>query len=256
MTESKKYSRIAIVTGASSGIGEATVRKFIQSGYGVLGTARNAIKLHDMEQELGSAFKSVTGDITDDKTIDKLFEKTYTYFGEEASIIVCNAGRGLGGAVSNADLSQFEEVIKLNLTSTLKLLQKSAQYLLANLEKRPFPQYAADILVIGSIVGRHVSPFSAVYGSTKFAVHSLVEGLRREICNKGIRVSLIEPGFVLSGFQSVAGYSEAMMEGVTEKNGPLLCGEDIARTIDFIVGQPAHVHISDVVARPSRQEYP
>lgn len=75
-------------------------------------------------------------------------------------------------------------------------------------QQNNFPQSAADIVIVGSVVGRHISPFSAVYGASKFAVHALAEGLRRELGPKGVRVSLVEPGFVLSGFQASAGYSD------------------------------------------------
>jgi len=111
-------------------------------------------------------------------------------------------------------------------------------------------------VIIGSVVGRHISPFSAIYGATKFAVHSLVEALRREVGPKGIRVSLVEPGIVVSGFQDAAGYSGDLVHTFEDKFGPLLHGEDIANAIHYIVGQPSHVHISDIMVRPTRQDYP
>lgn len=119
-----------------------------------------------------------------------------------------------------------------------------------------FPGKAADIVIVGSTVGRQISPFSAVYGATKFAVHSLAEGLRREIGTKGVRVSLVEPGIVVSGFQSVAGYNDDLVQTFHQRFGPLLYGEDVARAIYCIVSQPPHVHFSDIVVRPTRQDYP
>ena len=249
-------SRIAIVTGATSGIGLATARRLITSGFGVVGNGRNVEKLHALEQELGHPFHGVAGDMADGAVQDALFEGVVTHFGQEATVVVANAGRGLGGAVTNADLVKFEEVVRTNLTGTLALMQKAAQRMLAGLALRPFPEYPADIVIVGSAVGRNVSPFSAVYGSTKFAVHSLAEGLRREIGPKGIRVSLVEPGIVVSGFQKAAGYSDAQVNLFHKKFGPLIIGEDIARAIDFIVNQPPHVHISDILVRPTRQDYP
>jgi NADP-dependent 3-hydroxy acid dehydrogenase YdfG len=118
------------------------------------------------------------------------------------------------------------------------------------------PKAAADIDIVGSVVGRHISPFSAVYGATKFAVHALAEGLRREVGPKGIRVSLVEPGIVVSGFQAVAGYSDETVHGFHEKFGPLLKGEDVAHAIHYVVTRPPHVHICDMVVRPTRQDYP
>jgi NADP-dependent 3-hydroxy acid dehydrogenase YdfG len=113
-----------------------------------------------------------------------------------------------------------------------------------------------DILVMGSTVGRHISPFSSMYGSTKFAANSLAEAARRELGPKGIRVSLIEPGFVESEFQGVAGYDPKWFEEVKTRIGPVLQPPDIARLVTTIVSQPAHVHMSDVLIRPTRQEYP
>ena len=161
----------------------------------------------------------------------------------------------MGGSVKDADLSQFDELIKINVTGTLALLQKAAQKM-ADGQQSVYPKSAADIVIVGSVVGRHISPFSAVYGATKFAVHALAEGLRREVGPKGVRVSLVEPGIVLSGFQSVAGYSDEMVNGFNDKFGPLLKGDDVANAILYVVTQPPHVHISDMVVRPTRQDYP
>ncbi len=249
------YARIAIVTGASSGIGEATARTFIAHGYGVVGNARNAEKLAALEQALGPAFCGVAGDAADSATIDKLFAAASERFGRPADIVVANAGRGLGGSVKDADLSKFEEILRLNVTGTLALLQQAARNLAAG-QSSAFPHRAADIVIVGSVVGRHISPFSAVYGATKFAVHALAEGLRREVGPEGIRVSLVEPGLVVSGFQEAAGYSDDLVQNFHAKFGPLLHGEDVANAIHFIVAQPPHVHISDIMVRPTRQDYP
>jgi NADP-dependent 3-hydroxy acid dehydrogenase YdfG len=249
------YSRIAIVTGATSGIGEATAKKFAAAGFGVVGNGRNAARLAAIEKEIGPAFCGVAGDASENAVLDRFFSAAKERFGKPADIVVANAGRGLGGSVTDADLSQFDDLIKINVTGTLALLQKAARKMLDGRQSVD-PKSAADIVVVGSVVGRHISPFSAVYGATKFAVHALAEGLRREVGPKGVRVSLVEPGVVLSGFQAVAGYNEEMIQGFHEKFGPLLVGEDVANAIHYIVTQPPHVHICDVIVRPTRQDYP
>jgi NADP-dependent 3-hydroxy acid dehydrogenase YdfG len=251
----RQYSRIAIVTGATSGIGEATARRFITTGYGVVGNGRNEIKLRALEKEFGAAFCGIAGDAADIKVLEQLFVSAIERFGKPADIVVANAGRGLGGSVKDADISKFEELLKINVTGTLVLLQKAAQKMIDDLQSG-YPQRTADIIIIGSVVGRHISPFSAVYGASKFAVHSLAEGLRREVGPKGIRVSLVEPGLVISGFQDGAGYNDEMVQNLKNKFGPLLYGEDVASAINFIVSQPPHVHISDIMIRPTRQDYP
>ncbi len=250
----KTYPRIAIVTGATSGIGEATARKFVASGYAVAGNARHEAKLRVIEQELGTAFCGVAGDASDSAVLERLFTTAIEKFGRTPDIVVVNAGRGLGGSVKDADITQFAEVLGINVSGAMALMQKAARKMLD--EKAGFPQRAADIVMIGSVVGRHISPFSAAYGATKAAIHSLAEGLRREIGPKGVRVSLVEPGIVISGFQEVAGYSEELVRNFHDRFGPLLQGQDVANAIHFIVSQPPHVHISDVVVRPTRQDYP
>ena len=145
---------------------------------------------------------------------------------------------------------------------TIELVRKNAlepekaARLMVDAQADNFPRAAADIVVIGSVVGRHISPFSAVYGASKFAVHSLAEALRRDVGPKGVRVSLVEPGIVLSGFQDGAGYNDELVQTFKNKFGPLLIGDDIANAIHYVVTQPPHVHISDIIVRPTRQDYP
>lgn len=252
---SDQYERIAIVTGATSGIGEATARRFVDAGFGVVGNGRNAEKLTVLEDEIGTAFCGVAGNAADNEVLTQLFEKAGDRFGRAADIVVANAGRGLGGSVKDADLSQFDDVFKINVSGALALIQKAAR-IMVDMQQNAYPQTAADIVIIGSVVGRHVSPFSAIYGATKFAVHALAEGLRRDVGPKGVRVSLVEPGAALTGFQAAAGYSDELVNTFHEKFGPLLIGDDIADAILHIVTQPPHVHISDIVVRPTRQDYP
>ena len=252
---SDKYTRIAIVTGTTSGIGEALARKFVDAGFGVVGNGRNAEKLAALENEIGFAFCGVAGNAADNTVLERLFASATERFGKAADIVVANAGRGLGGSVKDVDLSQFEDVLRINVSAALALLQKAAQKMV-DAQQNIYPKSASDIVIIGSVVGRHISPFSAVYGASKFAVHGLAEGLRREIGPKGVRVSLVEPGIVLSGFQAAAGYSDEMVHSFNERFGPLLTGEDVANAIHYIITQPPHVHISDIVVRPTRQDYP
>jgi NADP-dependent 3-hydroxy acid dehydrogenase YdfG len=252
---SDKYKRIAIVTGTTSGIGEATMRKFIAAGFGVVGNGRNDEKLTALEEEIGAAFCGVVGNAADTAVINQLFDTANECFGKEADIVVANAGRGLGGSVKDADLTQFEDVLKINVSGALALIQKAARKMVDQQES-VYPKVSADIVIIGSVAGRHISPFSAVYGASKFAVHALAEGLRREIGPKGVRVSLVEPGAVLSGFQAAAGYGDEVVNIFHDKFGPLLVGDDIANAVHYIVTQPPHVHISDIIVRPTRQEYP
>jgi NADP-dependent 3-hydroxy acid dehydrogenase YdfG len=251
---SVKPSRIAIVTGATSGIGEATVRRFAAEGYAVVGNGRTGEKLIALEKDLWPLFRGVAGDASKPDVVEELFASAEAAFGP-ADIVVANAGRGLGGSVAMGDTARLRELFELNVMGALALMRAAAGRMVPRQEKG-FPGQAQDIVVIGSVVGRNISPFSALYGASKFAVHSLVEALRREIGPKGVRVSLIEPGFVLSGFQDGAGYSKEMVDNIKQRLGPLLTGTEIADAIAFVVSRPPHVHVGDIVIRPTRQDYP
>ena len=152
---SDKYVRIALVTGATSGIGEATARRFVAAGFGVVGNGRTVAKLAVLEKELGPAFCGVAGDFGSHTVLDRLFAAASERFGRSADIVVANAGIGLGGSVKNADLSKFGDVVRTNVVSTLALLQKAAQKMEVQ-QLRSYPQSAADIVIVGSIAGRHV----------------------------------------------------------------------------------------------------
>ncbi len=122
---SDKYERIAIVTGATSGIGEATARKFVAAGFGVVGNGRNAAKLAALEKELGSAFCGAAGDASDNTVLERIFASAQERFGKTPDIVVVNAGRGLAGSVTDADLSQFNDVLRINVGAALALSAKS-----------------------------------------------------------------------------------------------------------------------------------
>lgn len=245
-------SRTALITGATAGIGEAIARDLASRRCRLILNARRKDRLDALAREVRAA--AIPGDAADQSVIDAMLSAGPV----DAAIV--NAGRGLAGSVSTSDPAQWEEMIRINLLAAARLMRSAAARMLESLATvggaGGWQQHPRDIIVIGSIVGRHVSPFSSMYGSTKFAVHGLAEGLRREVAPKGIRVSLIEPGFVASEFQAVAGYQDDWFKGVVDRIGPVLEPADVARAVSFILEQPAHAHISDIVIRPTRQDYP
>jgi NADP-dependent 3-hydroxy acid dehydrogenase YdfG len=114
-------------------------------------------------------------------------------------------------------------------------------------------QKSGDIVVVGSVAGRNISPFSGFYGSSKFAVDALTESLRREICRYGIRVSLVMPGIVASEFQDVAGYNRENFGKAVAEFGKLLEPQAIADSIHWLLTLPPHVNISEIMVRPTGQ---
>lgn len=265
--------RVAIITGASSGIGEAVAAELAAQGCLLVLNARRVEKLEAVAFRLekrptpGSppTVVCVPGDAAEQRVIDAMFDSAQRQFHRAADLVVVNAGRGLAGSLTTSDESQWEDVLRTNYLGAARLMRTAADRLLQAVGHNPegeagktgeWLKRPRDIVAIGSSVGRNISPFSSMYGSTKFAVHALAEALRREIGPKGVRVTTIEPAIVASEFQAVAGYDPKTFGSFMDKIGPVLMPEDVARTIGFIVSQPAHVHLNNVAIRPTRQDYP
>jgi NADP-dependent 3-hydroxy acid dehydrogenase YdfG len=244
--------KTAIVTGASSGIGWATAEHLADAGADVVLNARRGEKIQELATRIASAggrALAVPGDASKNADIDSLIEQATAWSQSKAiDIVVVNAGRGLAGGMLSSDEAQWEQMYKVNVLGAAHLMRRAAEVML--------PRKAGDIVVLGSVVGRNVSPFSGFYGSSKFAVIAAAEALRREVCGQKVRVSVVEPGIVVSEFQQVAGYTPENFFGSIKRFGELVAPADIARAIVFVVTQPAHVHISEVMVRPTGQDYP
>jgi NADP-dependent 3-hydroxy acid dehydrogenase YdfG len=254
-------NRIAVVTGASAGIGLATVRKLLEAGASVVGNARRQDRLQALEQEAlerhgRRSFVGVAGDIQHPATVERLLSTCQASFGDPPDIFLVNAGKGLPGSILRSDQTKWEELFQLNCLSALHQMKAAGNAMLESASRRGGQPRAQDIVVLGSIVGRHLSPVNPVYGATKYAVNSLAEALRRELAPHWIRVTLVEPGTVATEFQDAAGYDTAAFEAYEREAGPFVTGDDIANFIQFAVAQPAHVHFNNVVIRPTRQTYP
>jgi len=173
---------------------------------------------------------------------------TWNEGGRSYGIVVVNAGRGLAGGILDSVESHWQEHYQLNALGAAHLLRRAGHYLLQ--------RQSGDIVVIGSVVGRNISPFSGFYGSSKFAIGAIAEGLRREICSHGVRVSLVMPGIVLSEFQNVAGYDvENFGKGIAHF-GKLLEPQAIADGIHWLLTLPQHVNVNEIMIRPTGQSYP
>ena len=244
--------RAALVTGASAGIGRATALDLASAGCGVVVSARRKERLDELAGEIeanGGKALAVAADASQDGEIDRLWKAACDWFGGPPSIVVANAGRGLAGGVLSSDESAWRSMYALNVLGTLHLLRLAGEALQGGSGPR-------DIVVLGSVVGTNVSPFSGVYGSTKFAVESAAEALRREVGRSGVRVTTIKPGIVESEFQDAAGYDEENFGQTVKKFGQVLVPEDVARAIRFAVEQPPHVNVNTLTLRPVGQDYP
>lgn len=245
--------KTAIVTGASSGIGQATARTLSRAGAAVVLFARRRDRLDKLAAELlaqGRPALAVAGDVGKSEDLDLLLEKArgWSDGGGKFDIVVANAGRGLAGGVLDSDESQWEALYQTNVMGVAALVRRAGKYLV---ERK-----GGDIVVISSVVGRNVSPFSGFYGSSKFAVAALTEALRREVSPHGVRVSLVMPGIVVSEFQTVAGYDEENFGKSIAQFGRLLEPQDIADSIGWLLSLPPHVNVNEIMVRPTGQTFP
>lgn len=245
--------KTAIVTGASSGIGRASAQLLSASGAAVVLFARRKERLDELAGQIrgqGGKALAVAGDAGLQADIDSLIESALAWNegGGKLDIVLVNAGRGLAGGTLGSDESQWQGLYQVNVLGAAHLLRRAGQYMAQ--------RKSGDIVVIGSVVGRNISPFSAFYGSSKFAVGAIAEGVRQELAPHGVRVSVVMPGLVLSEFQKVAGYDEENFgKGVAHFGKPLE-PRDIAEGIRWLLTLPPHVNVSEIMLRPTGQNYP
>jgi NADP-dependent 3-hydroxy acid dehydrogenase YdfG len=245
--------KTAIVTGSSSGIGYATASTLARAGAAVVIHARRKERLDELAAGIaaqGGKVLTVAGDASVQADIDLLVDRASCWDegGCKIDIVVVNAGRGLAGGILDSEESEWQELYQVNVLGAAHLLRRAGQYMV---QRR-----SGDIVVIGSVVGRNISPFSGFYGSSKFAIGAIAEGLRREICPYGVRVSVVMPGIVLSEFQKVAGYDEENFGKGIAQFGKLLEPQAIADGVHWLLTLPPHVNVNEIMIRPTGQGYP
>jgi len=245
--------KTAVVTGASAGIGRATALALAKAGAAVVVQARRKERLEALAAEIaaqGGQALAVQGDAGVEADIDRMLEETLRWpaANGKLDVVVVNAGRGLAGGLLASDSKQWAQLYQTNVLGAAHLLRQAG--------KRMVEQRSGDLVVLSSASGKNISPFSGFYGSSKHAVSAMAEGLRREVCGHGVRVTTVMPGIVLSEFQDVAGYTAENFGKSVARWGKLLEPESIADAITWVVGLPPHVNVSDLVIRPTGQDYP
>ena len=207
----KLDGQVAIVTGASAGIGEATARKLAREGATVVLAARRADRLEALKQEIestGGRALAVAGDITNAQDRARLLEETLRAFGQ-IDALVNNAGYGQRGPIELVPLEAIRQNFETNLFSLIGL----TQLVIPVMRK----QRSGRIINVSSVAGRVARPLSSVYDSTKHALEAVSDGLRGELAPFGIKVVIIEPGFISTEFLDVA---NGTSREVIEKDGP------------------------------------
>jgi NADP-dependent 3-hydroxy acid dehydrogenase YdfG len=250
MITSMSTQRIAVVTGASSGIGAATARRLAAEGFHVVAAARREDRLADLVKEISSAggeATAVTADLTGDAGVATLAEAVAALPGQ-LTLLVNNAGGALGAdPVSSAKIDDWQWMYDVNVLASVRVTKALLPALDAS--------GAGTIVMIGSTAGLIVYEGGGGYTAAKHAQTALAETLRLELCGRPVRVIEIDPGmvrtdeFALNRFGGDAAKAAAVYQGVAEP----LVAEDIADCVAWCATRPHHVNIDRLVVRPLAQ---
>jgi len=255
VTEGRLAGTVALVTGASSGIGEATAAALAAEGAALAIAARRRDRLDDLAARIGANGEGrvlvLETDVTDEEQARAAVERTAAELGR-LDTLVNNAGVMLLGPIVGAPVEEWRRMVELNLLGLLYCTHAALPHLLEAAAAKP--RQVADIVNVSSVAGRVARLGSGVYNATKFGVGAFSESLRQEVTRRHVRVSLIEPGAVAT---ELAGHNRpevlqtirSNFEGVER-----MSAEDIAESIVFTVTRPRHVVINEVLIRPTEQE--
>ena len=241
--------KVALVTGASSGIGEATGQALADAGAKVALVARRKDRIDALAERIsaaGGTALAIEADISDEDRANEAVRRA----GEELGgldFLVNNAGVMLLGPVAGANTEDWRRMIGVNLLGLLYCTHAALPIMGA--------AGGGHVVNVSSVAGRMASMGSAVYNMTKWGVVGFSEGLRQEVLHANVRVTCIEPGFVETELQ---GHNEHPMvveaiEKMNEQIGELLTAEDIAKAILYALEQPAHVSVNEILVRPTKQ---
>jgi NADP-dependent 3-hydroxy acid dehydrogenase YdfG len=241
--------RIALITGASSGIGAATARALAAAGMAVAIAARRKDRLDELAAEIaksGGTALVLTADLTEESDAQRIVKETEAHFGH-LDVLVNNAGVMYLEPLETASLERWRSMFDLNVISLIAATQAALPGMRARRD--------GHIVNVSSTAGRMAHPNSGGYAASKFAVGAVSESLRKEVYQDNIRVTVIEPGVTeteLRDHIADAGVQKALNSWADSMRQ--LQSDDIARIIAFCVTQPSHVNINEVLVRPTDQE--
>lgn len=244
---------VALVTGASSGIGEATARALAEHGAAVAIAARRIDRLRQLAAEIeghGGRVLAIETDVTDRAQAIAAVARTVEELGR-LDTVVNNAGVMLLGPIVNAPIEEWDRMIALNLQGLLNVTHAATAHLIAAAAGEP--RKVADLVNISSVAGRVARSGSGVYNLTKHGVGAFSESLRQELAGRDVRVSLIEPGAVDTELPDHL--RPEIHEQMTQRFAGIerLQSTDIADAIAYLVTRPRHVAINEILVRPTRQ---
>ena len=235
--------KVAVVTGASSGIGAAVARALADEGMSVALAARRKEALLEVRETLGGEAKSIVSatDVTDREGVRDLFDFAGRELGPVDILVNC-AGVMYYTLLKNLHEDDWERTVDVNCKGTLNCVGAALSGML--------DRGSGHIVNISSDAGRKVFPGLSVYSASKFFIEALSQGLRLETAGTGLKVTTIQPGNVATGLLSTSRDEEALALYGSPSGFPILAPEDVARSVVYALRQPDHVSVNEVLVEP------
>ena len=239
MTSTNLDGQVAVVTGATRGIGLAVARELHSLGVKLVLTARSEVQLLRLQDELGASF--IAADITEPDLPGRLLELALSTHGR-CDIVLNNAGVIEVGGIDAIDIDKVCGMVRVNVESTFRVAYTFVRHFLA--------QHGGHLINISSVLGTKVRPAAGAYAGTKFAIEALSEALRMELAGTAVAVTCIEPGLVMTGLHR--DWKVHPSEGMNIQRP--LQPEDVARCVSFALTQPSHVRIPKLMVLPGEHQ--
>jgi NADP-dependent 3-hydroxy acid dehydrogenase YdfG len=244
---------VALITGASSGLGEATAVLLAQQGAQVAVAARRKDRLDDLVKRIedaGGTALAIEADMTDRAQAEATVARTVEALGR-LDTLFNNAGVMLLGGAEQVPVEDWERMVDINIKGLLYTAHAAVPHLVEAAESSP--RGVSDLINTSSVAGRFARAGSSVYNLTKFGVTAFSDALRQEVTSRHLRVSALEPGLVATELQDHL--SDRAKAALKDRLGGVtpLEADDIAEIVSFIVTRPKHVAINEVLVRPTEQ---
>lgn len=234
--------KVVLITGASSGIGEATARAMAPLGCKLALAARSADRLHALAEELEADTLVLPTDITDGEQVVEMVTRTIDHFGR-LDVLFANAGIYIPGEAAEGNPDDWAHLMDVNIDGVLRSVHAALGPMIE--------QGSGDILVTSSISGFIDIHWEPVYSASKHAIQAFVHTLRRQVAPHGVRVGAIAPGRVVNALWGFTEQADIDREVAAQEG---LRSEDVAGAVIFMLSQPAHVNVRDLVMLPLKQE--